>query len=107
MDNPNNGVNNGANGGQSKKLSVRLRDGAKRTWIKVTSTKTGRVIVKVTKGAAVCFGLYEAYQQGYKKGHNDAEPTVVYVQSGVEEEPVDEEPQAEETANEPVEEMEV
>ena len=76
---------------------TRIYDGAKKTVVKIKSTKGGRIVIKVLKGAGIGAGLYGAYRLGAKS----VVPTTVVIESGEDqEEPEKEEPMEETTTEE-------
>ena len=87
----------------------RLGDGVRKMKMTIKSTKGGRAVITISKGAAIALGLYGSY----KAGQRSVKPVTVYVDSGEAEaaeaeDPNDEAPvelEAEE-ANEPVAEQE-
>ena len=70
-----------------KGLLARAYDKACKVIVTVKSTKSGRAVIRITKGAAVGLGLYGAYRAGKKS----VRPTVVTVTPIEQEEPVEEE----------------
>ena len=97
----NNGVNNGANGGsqkQKKTIGAWVKEKAKKAYVWVTTSKAGRIIGSGTVVGLSALGAKMAYDNGFKKGAASVTPTTVYITSGVNEDPEDEETQ------EPVEE---
>ena len=103
----NNGVNNGANGGsqkQKKGLGAWVKEKAKKAYVWVTTSKAGRIIGSGTVVGLSALGAKMAYDNGFKKGVASVTPTTVYITSGVEDpedetqEPAEEEPAVEETA---------
>lgn len=112
MENPeimNNEVNNGNEAGQAAEnqpgIVSRAIKGVRHLVVRAKATKSGRVVIALTKGAVVGFGLYKTYDIGFKKGQASVQPTIVTITEGVQEE----EAPAEETPTEeaPVEAMPV
>jgi len=105
----NNGVNNnGANGGsqkQKKTIGAWVKEKAKDAYVWVTTSKAGRIISGGGLIGLSALGAKMAYDSGFKKGAASVTPTTVYITSGGDpedneetQEPVEEEPTVEETA---------
>lgn len=78
----------------------KMIDGTRKTYLKIRSTKGGRIVIRGTKAALIGLGLYESYKLGQKS----VVPTVVTITEGANEDAPVEEPAAEEANENPVEE---
>ena len=101
MENPeimNNEVNNNGNeAGQAAEnqpgIVSRAIKGVRHLMVRAKATKSGRVVIALTKGAVVGFGLYKTYDIGFKKGKESVQPTIVTITEVQEEEaPAEETP---------------
>ena len=73
---------------KKKNIIVRGCDAVHHAYIEARKTKTGRVVLKMTKLAAVGLGLWKFGEYEFRRGQASASQTVVNVQSGeTEEEP--------------------
>ena len=99
------GVNNGAKGaGADKKQNGfigKVRKGAKRVWVWLTTSTAGKVTLGAGAVAAISGAAKVGYDSGFVKGAASVVPTTVYISPAVEENT--EEPQ-EPDETEPVEE---
>lgn len=66
---------------EKKGLLTRAYDKANSVIIRVRSTRGGRAVIRISKGAAAALGLYGAYRLGQKS----IKPTTVYIAEGIEE----------------------
>lgn len=73
-------------------------DGVRKTYLKIRSTKGGRIVIGGTKAMLIGLGLYETYKLGQKS----VTPTVVTIMEGVDEEEAPAEEPAAEEANDPM-----
>lgn len=85
-----------------KGIIGKVIDSTRRTYLKIRSTKGGRIVIRGSKAALIGLGLYESYKLGQKS----VTPTVVTITEGVSEDAPVEEPMAEEADENPVEETE-
>lgn len=72
---------------KKKNLFRRAYDGICTTVIKVKSTRGGRAVIRISKGAAIAAGLYGSFKLGQKS----VTPTKVIITEGVDEEREEEE----------------
>ena len=94
----------GETGNTRKNILVRVWERARRGYIEIKRTKTGRVVVGCTKVAAIGLGLYEAGRAGYRRGVKDATPQIPEVTHEEPTAPEEEEPVAQEQEDPAVEE---
>ena len=96
--------NQGGTGNTRKNILVRVWERARRGYVEIKRTRTGRVVIGCTKAAAIGLGLYEAGRAGYRRGVKDATPQCIPEVTPEEPTAQEEEPVAQEQEDPAVEE---